>query len=187
MTWHKFSILILSLLFFVNIRCKTANERSPVVYNDTTEILRLLFDSAFINHSFPNENRLTTYNPFGDTIVVRYDSISAGHLPTNYKIKLLSLDEICSIAKEYFKDTSKFWSYVEIESFEKLNNTYEVNLCNFGIMSVYDKNGKKIIDKKFSRPNIYCLVGYKCADVIRMKFTKDNDSLKAKVEAIWSD
>lgn len=186
MTLHKTAILLLFLLLFLNNNCKRAKKNLSTSRNDTTEIIRLLFDSAFDRHLFPNENHLTTNNPFGDTIILRFDSILIGHLPKNLKIKVLTTNQISSIAKENFKDTTQIWSFLQLQDFIKLGNTYEVNFANKGIVPIFDKNGKEILQKKYPQ-NINFLIGYKCGDIVRMRFTKDADSLKPEVQAIWSD
>jgi hypothetical protein len=185
----KTSILLLIVIVIAGIGCKQSRISRAPSKNDTSEIFRLLIDSGLQKKSFANFDKLKTYSPFGDSIVLTVDSTLLKYLPKSFTGKVLSLDSICLVAKANFQDTSKFWSFLRIQDFSKFDGFYEVNLVNFGVMSLYDRHGKRVfkdgVYKKF--PKIDCIIGYKCSDVMRMQFIKEGDSLAAKITGVWSD
>ena len=181
------SILIFALLF--DTGCGANKTNLKVATNDTTQILRFVIDSAFYHQRLPDFSALTHNNPFGDTIIFKFDSILVGHLPSDLKYKFLTQDQICSLATQHDNDTTHFCNFLELSSFKKVDTTYEVSLQNQCVMPLYGKKGKALFDKDFNqRHNNYrCLFGYLCGGGMGMTFIKQADTLKAKVDGFWSD
>ena len=70
MRLRTLSIIILTLTFLVDTGCSVDNTNLKVAKNDTTEVLRILIDSAFYHERLPDFSALTRNNPFGDTIIL---------------------------------------------------------------------------------------------------------------------
>ena len=183
-------ILLITLTFslLLGIGCKAEKPDSKVSKNDTTDIIKILIDSAFYRQKrIPDFSRLTKNNPFGDTIIFKFDSVLLGHLPKQFKV--LTQDEICSLATQYYNDTSKFCNFLELNSFKKLDTTYEISLQNQCVMPLYDRNGKPIFRNDFYKDSVKykCMFGMLCGGGILMSFKKQGDTFLSKVEGRWSN
>jgi hypothetical protein len=189
MTLRTLSIIILTLTFWVDTGCNANNVNSKIAKNDTTEVLRILIDSAFYHERLPDFGFLTRNNPFGDTIIFKFDSILVGHLPTNLKYKLLTQDEICSLARLHCYDANHFCTFLKLNSLKKNDNKYEVYLQNQCVMPLFDKNGKQLFDSAFIQRHNYskCTFGGLCGGGMSMTFIKQADTIKAKIDGFWSD
>jgi len=179
--------LTLTLLF--DTGCNVDNTNSKIVKNDTTDILKILIDSALYHERLPDFGFLTRNNPFGDTIIFKFDSILVGHLPTNLKYKLLTQDEICSLARLHCYDANHSCSFLKLDSFKKVDSTYKVFLQNQCVMPLFDKNGKQLFDSAFMQRHNYskCTSGGLCGGGMSMTFVMQVDTVKAKIEGFWSD
>jgi hypothetical protein len=189
MRLRTLSIIILTLTFLVDTGCSVDNTNLKVAKNDTTEVLKILIDSAFYHERLPDFSALTRNNPFGDTIIFKFDSILVGHLPTNAKFKLLTQDQICSLATQHYNDTTYFCNFLILNSFKKVDTTYEVSLQNQCVMPLFGKNGKPRFDNDFMKRHNYstCMFGMMCGGGMGMVFIKQADTLKAKIDGSWSD
>ena len=169
--------------------CGVNKTNLKVAANDTTQVLRFVIDSAFYHHRLPDLSALTRNNPFGDTVIFKFDSILVGHLPSELKYKLLTQDEICSLATQHHNDTTNFCNFLQLQHFKKVDTTYEVILKNQCVMPLYDKNGKPKFDKAFykDRGNYKCIFGMLCGGGMSMTFIKQADTLKATINGFFSD
>ena len=185
----RFIIGILTLTLFFDTGCGVDKANLKVLTNDTTKIFKFLIDSSFYHHRLPDLSALTHSNPFGDTIIFKFDSILVGHLPSDFKYKFLTQDEICSLATQHFNDTTYFCNFLELNSFKKVDTTYEVSLQNQCVMPLYDKSGKPKFDKGFykDRGRYKCMFGMMCGGGMAMTFIKQADTLKAKINGFWSE
>lgn len=181
------SILTFSILFYTSCRVDSGDVK--VATNDTTQVFKLLIDSAFYRGRLPDFSTLTRHNPFGDTIIIKFDSILVGHLPHDLKYKFLTQDEICSLAIQHYSDSAEFCNFLALNSFKKVDTTYEVSLQNQCVMPLFDKNGKALFSKDFYQKHntCRCLFGFLCGGGMAMNFIKQGDTLKAKVVGCWSD
>ena len=182
-----FSILTITLL--LNTGCDVDKTSLKVATNDTTQVFKFVIDSAFYRQRLPDFNSLQSNNPFGDTIIFKFDSILVGHLPRDLKYKFLTQDEICSLATQHYNDTTYFCNFLELNSFKKVDTVYEVSLQNQCVMPLYDKNGNPKFDKDFykDREKYKCMFGMMCGGGIGMTIIKQADTLKAKIDGFWSD
>lgn len=188
MRFLTITILIFSFLF--NTGCKSVNTRvAKVIKNDTTEIMRILLDSSFYRNNLADISRLYKNNPFGHSIIFKADSIIAGHIPANYKIKLLTQDQICSLATQLSSDSLPFANFLALKYFKKTDTIYEVALKNTCVVPLFDKTGKQMFGFEMTRQNpaMKCMFGMLCGGGINMSFIKRADTLKPKIEGRWFD
>lgn len=178
-------------MIFVVIGASCRNDKpNPIVTkNDTTQVLKILIDSAFYRENLPSFSSLYRNNPFGDTIIIKFDPILVGHLPTHLKYKFLTEDEICSLATQHLSDAYEFCTFINLNSFEKVDSTYEINIQNECVMPLFKKNGKPRFDKDFYKNTgtFKCWFGLLCGGGMAMTFIKQADTLKAKIDGFWSD
>lgn len=184
-----FSILVLAITLFIDIGCHTDSTNSTVTKNDTTEVFKTLLDSAFYRKRLPDLSSLKRNNPFGDTIIFKFNSILIGHLPLGFKFKMLTQDDICTLATQYYNDTTYFCNFLELNSFKMVDTTYEVNLQNRCVVPLFDKNGKRRFDKAFYKNHaaVKCMFGFMCGGGLSMTFTRQADTLHAKINGFWPD
>ena len=182
-------ISILTFILLLGTGCDVDRTNFEVAVNDTTQVLKFVIDSAFYRQRLPDFSRLQRNNPFGDTIIFKFDSVLVGHLPSDLKYIFLTQDEICSLATQHYNDTTYFCNFLELNSFKKIDTTYEISLQNQCVMPLYDKNGNPKFDKDFykNRENYKCMFGMMCGGGMAMTFIKQADTLKAKIDGFWSD
>jgi hypothetical protein len=185
----RFITVILTFIILLDTGCGVEKANLKVATNDTTQVFKFLIDSAFYRYRLPDISRLQRNNPFGDTIIFKFDNILVGHLPSDLKFKFLTQDEICSLATQYYNDTTYFCNFLELNSFKKVDTIYEVSLQNQCVMPLYDKNGNPKFDKDFYKDigKYKCMFGMMCDGGMGMTFIKQSDTLKAKIEGFWSD
>jgi len=106
------SSLTFAILFYSS--CGIDKTILNVARNDTTQIFSTLIDSAFYKQRLPNFNSLQKNNPFGDTIIFKFDSILIGHLPESFKFKILTNQQICSLATQHQNEKTYFCNFLEI-------------------------------------------------------------------------
>lgn len=185
--------LILSIFTFsllIEAGCNVGKTNLTIAGNDTSQVLKLVIDSAFYHHRLPDYSALTKNNPFHDTIIFKFDSTLVRHLPNDLKCKLLSQDEICSLATRYYNDSTYFCNFLKLNNFTKIDDTtYEVSLQNQCVMPLYDKNGRPKFDKDFIQrhSNYKCWFGYLCGGGMAMTVIKKGDTLRVKIEGFWSN
>jgi|GEM_PF-2942596 len=191
----KFSKLIgfpILMLLFFSCNNNTSLIKETNVRNDTTEVIRLLIDSTFYRYNLPGINRLTKNSPFrdtiilckgvykGDTTILKYFSQSKNGI----KFKLLTYSEICSLATSLETDTTLFPYFLEVRSFENVDTAYEVYIQSTCVIPRFDKYGhRRLAGSEASK----CIFGMLCGGGISMIFTKQGDTLKAKLDGRWSD
>ncbi|MFL9483158.1 hypothetical protein ACI6Q2_10315 [Chitinophagaceae bacterium LWZ2-11] len=182
-------IVILGIVSIASTSCKTGKRNLNITKNDTTEIFKILIDSAFYRQRIPDYSALKHNNPFGDSIIIRFDSIFIRHLPTDQKFKILTQDQICSLATQCDNDSIHFCNFLEITSFKKIDTAYEISLQNQCVMPLYDKSGKPRYPKDFYKniSHFNCMFGMLCGGGIGMIFTKHADTLKGRIAGCWSD
>lgn len=160
------NFLIIALLLF-SCTNSTLTKRIEVK-NDTTEVVRLLIDSAFYRHNLPDINALTKNSPFGDTIILCKDVYQGDSIILKYfaqglngiKFKFLTHYEICSLARNLHNDTVYFPNFLELRSFRKVDTTYEVYLQNDCVIPQYDKLGHHLVyGSDTSKCILECCVG----------------------------
>jgi hypothetical protein len=185
----RFTIIILTFILLCDTGCGVDKSNLKVATNDTTQVLKFVIDSAFYHRRLPDFSALTKNNPFGDTIIFKFDSILVGHLPSDLKYKLLTQDEICFLATQYSNDTTDFCNFLELSSFKKVDTTYEISLQNQCVIPLYDKKGIPKFDKVFNQRHnsSKCLFGYLCGGGMTMTCIKQDGKLKAKIDGFWSE
>lgn len=184
------TIGIVTLAFLFDTACKgDSNQISKTARNDTTEIIRLLLDSSFYRHNLADMDRLYENNPFGDSIIFKVDSTIIEHIPTEYKIKLLTQDQICSLATQLGNDTLPFANFLTLKYFKKADTTYEIAIQNTCVVPLFDKTGKQTFGFGMTKqnPGMKCMFGFLCGGGINMSFTKQADTLKPKIDGRWYD
>ena len=189
MTSHlKISILTFTLLY--SSGCSVAKSNLNIARNDTTEIFKNLIDSSFYSHRLSDFSYLKRNNPFGDTIIIMFDSILVGHLPTNGKFKLLSQDQICTISSQYQNDTTLFCSLFQFAQFKKIHkNLFEVSFQNQCLTSLYNLDGTERFNKKLYKKaqTSKCNYGFISGGGIGLTFYKQNDTLKGDIQMLSID
>ena len=172
----KFRLLItiLTCTILFDTGCGVESTDMKVAKNDTTNILKILLDSAFYRQRLPNFSNLKLNNPFGDTIIFKFDSILVGNLPTDLKFKLLTQDQICSLATQSYNNQKSFCNFLELNNFQKTDTTYKVRMETHCLEVVVDRIGKAT-----------CLTEKYCNGGIEMTFFIRADSLKSEPASFW--
>jgi len=185
------ALLIVALALTLLYGTSCGIDRSSVTHskNDTAQILKILIDSAFYRQRLPDFGRLKRNNPFGDSIIFKFDSNLNGHLPTGQKFKFLTEDQICLLATQYYNDTTFFCNFLELNNFKKSDSTFEVSLRSECITPLFDKNGNPRFAKDFYKDRVTykCLFGFLCGGGIHMTFNKQADTLKGIINGFSSD
>ena len=188
----KLSILVIVILTFIALYdtgCGLDKSVATESKNDTTQILKTLIDSAFYRQRLPDFSSLKRNNPFGDSIIFKFDSDLIGHLPTDQKFKILTEDQICLLATQHYNDTTLFCNFLALNNFKKTDSTFKVSLRNECITPLFDKKGNPRFGKDFYKDRLTykCLFGFLCGGGIHMTFNKQGDTLKGHISGFSSD
>ena len=71
-------------------------------------------------------------NPFGDTIIVKSDSLLYRNLFSTYKFKFLTTDSIRALAFKY-KDSTDFPNFLQFKIWKETDSVYGGQIMNFRI------------------------------------------------------
>ena len=126
----SYNLIISTFVILISCNGKAPNVSSPL--NDTTEIIRILIDSTINLPRLSDINRLYKNNPFNRSIIINSDSAIYQRLPSTYKFKLLTLDRICDLAKQY-NDSSDFPNYLEFGVWKNSDSVYHASVKNMRI------------------------------------------------------
>ena len=127
---HKYFYIIAIAILLLCVSCRNTAQTSHAPKSDTTEAMQILFDSTISLPRLADIPRLSLNNPFRDTAIVVKDSFIFRNLPTNYKLKFLTIDSICSLANKYERNT-EFPNFLEF-GFEKItDSTFAAYVRNF--------------------------------------------------------
>ncbi len=183
-------IFILLSAIYLNTSC--ANKAKTVahpVWNDTTEVIRLLLDTGLIGHHIIDQQYLLRDNPFGDSIIFQYDDLVVNHMPVfdTMKFKFLTKDQMCDLVTRLKWEGKWFPHYLRLVRFEKSDTFYRVALENAGVFPWFDKKGnplKNPLTGKLYEDTAKC--GFSGNGGFEMVINVKNNTLKAKVSSHWA-
>ena len=180
-------------LLFSIIACsrdrQNFNTENKIIPNDTDEVFRLLFDSAFNGHYLPDKDFLINNNPFSDSIIFQFDSLFIKRIPFNdsLKIKILTENQICELATQISnpREGNSFPNFLKLLSFQKTDSIFEVELQNTCVHPNFDIYGKPYL--KYFTLKSKCTFGFLCGGGIYVLILKTNSSMKVKTISMWYD
>lgn len=134
---HSFKLYGLGAIVLLLFSCKH-QESKPLsnVINDTTEVLRVLLDTAVNQGALFDKEKLKSYPLFTDTIVFETNpSLTLNIIDAirGKKYKALTEEQICSLVSANFnhKSTDTYqMNYLKIKRFFKIKGAYFVELHN---------------------------------------------------------
>jgi hypothetical protein len=157
--------------------------------NDTLEVFRILFDSTLVGHLEENSD-LFRNNPFGDSIIVLFDSLFLKTSPCHdsLKFKILSETEICNLATKCSDQDKLCPEFLNLRLFQKTSAGYEIDLRITCVGSNY-RNGKRFINPITGElsDSCKCHFGYMCGRSIQMTFEKTKERLSVSKVGITID
>lgn len=130
MKTHAIIFAILLLPFFYS--CNKKSRNIPVAKNDTSIILKTLFDSTVNLPRLLDIDRLYNNNPFGDSVIVTTSIEIFQRLSALGKFKLLTFDSICKMYVHWDK-TKDFPNYLGIDLRKPNDSLFEISISNFRI------------------------------------------------------
>lgn len=184
-------LIKISLFFLIVTSCLNQNERMKAkteIRNDTAEVFRILMDSAFISHYLPDRGFLFYNNPFGDSIILQFDSLFLKKIPIHdsLKFKILTKNEICELATKNYdvKKASSFPNFIKIIKFVKTSSGYEIALQNTCVFPNYI-NGERYINPMTNEKSdtADCSFGFLCGGTIELSVQKTKDGFDARITA----
>lgn len=183
--------LILPLLFLLSVlACNKPKVVAVKAYtNDTTEVLRMLLDSALNKKKIVDYKYLFRDSIFGDSAVMLYDSVLFSYLPKvkGVNLKIMTEDEICTYATAYEADLKNWFPMVlQLRHFAKTDSGYMADLNNIGVLPVVDGKGKPYFNPNTAKPykgDESCLTQAMTGGSYSIEVFKKNDSLFVKYES----
>lgn len=182
-------LILTILILIVLLSCNQSKVAEKPETNDTTEVLRLLLDSALNKKKIVDYKYLLQDNPFHDSIVLLQDSVYTQLLPeiTGIKLKVMAEDEICTYATTYEADLKKSFPMVlQLRHFAKTDSGYIADLNNIGVLPVVDGNGKPYFNPDIGKPykgDESCLTQAMTGGSYTIGVIKTKDSLYVKWES----
>lgn len=179
----KFGFIL--FLFSIMTSCINSNkdlQKNDELKNDTLEVFRILFDSTIVGHSKRFDD-LYRNNPFGDSVILAFDSIYLNYKPSHdsLKFKILTENEICDWATKLNDQDKSFPYFIWIRHFSKTQDGYGIDMRITCVHS-NNKHGEKSIDPITGL--LYtskCQFGFMCGGSIQMEFIKTKEGLRGKI------
>jgi hypothetical protein len=151
--------------------------------NDTIEVFHILFDSTLVGYDSSNGESFRN-NPYGDSIIIQFDSLFLKRIPSHdsLKFKILTEDEICDWATKFNEENKLFPNFLVLKHFYPTTTGYEVSLGITCVHSNY-KNGKRETDPRTGglSDTSKCHIGYLCGRSFQMSFERTAKGLKGRM------